>query len=287
MQAAGFPYPGVQSFAPVMASQGFPVQQMGYPYVTMNQPVQEKMPEYHHPILIGGALGAENKLGRKRLLGAEVPEPVWLDSEVKLLFSLVNASMQNAQFLGTSGLGYQFWEGISRHFPSKTSMECKNKWDQLTMPAASAVSYLQHPMLGFAGAGPQQKKLKARLQKKKPWSEEEKKIIETMQKSIGNRWTVIARKLNFRTSNDVKNYWYSRKRSLAKREQLLEGTKNPGNEESPSENTQKSDSDIKDESAANKDNKSILTTSAEGNVSENQESSKETDQSQVRNLNNE
>uniref|UniRef100_A0ACD5W2C5 Uncharacterized protein n=1 Tax=Avena sativa TaxID=4498 RepID=A0ACD5W2C5_AVESA len=52
--------------------------------------------------------------------------------------------------------------------------------------------------------------------KKEPISKREEETIISLQKSLGNRWSVIAGRMPGRTDNEIKNYWNSR---IRKRQQ--------------------------------------------------------------------
>ncbi|XP_020183575.1 uncharacterized protein [Aegilops tauschii subsp. strangulata] len=56
--------------------------------------------------------------------------------------------------------------------------------------------------------------------KKEPISKREEETIISLQKSLGNRWSVIAAKMPGRTDNEIKNYWNSR---IRKRQTISTG----------------------------------------------------------------
>ncbi|BAD68313.1 putative MybHv33 [Oryza sativa Japonica Group] len=58
--------------------------------------------------------------------------------------------------------------------------------------------------------------------KKEPISDREAETILSLQKLLGNRWSVIAAKMPGRTDNEIKNYWNSR---IRKRQSAAAGAK--------------------------------------------------------------
>jgi hypothetical protein len=93
----------------------------------------------------------------------------WTTTEDSMLTSAVN------QF------GTKRWTDVARVVPSRTSKQCRERW--------------------FNGLCPEIKR--------DPFSPWEDEIILQQQKQIGNRWAIIARQLPGRSSNSIKNRWYS------------------------------------------------------------------------------
>ncbi|OHT01796.1 Myb-like DNA-binding domain containing protein [Tritrichomonas foetus] len=78
-------------------------------------------------------------------------------------------------------LGPKKWTDIAKFVPSRTSKQCRERWFNRLCPD------LKHEPF-------------------EPW---EDNIIIQKQREIGNRWAIIARELPGRSTNSIKNRWYS------------------------------------------------------------------------------
>jgi hypothetical protein len=87
-------------------------------------------------------------------------------------------------------LGTSKWEQISKTIsntlqtPSRSGKQCRERWHNHLNPDIN----------------------------RNAWTESEKKLILSLHKSLGNRWSLIASHLVNRTDNSVKNFFYSRLR---------------------------------------------------------------------------
>jgi len=93
----------------------------------------------------------------------------WSEEEDQLLSQLVDQH-------GTS------WAHIARLLPvPRTGKQCRERWNNQLAPQVC----------------------------KKPWTKEEDEAIIAAQAEVGNKWTEVARRLDGRSENAVKNRWHS------------------------------------------------------------------------------
>jgi hypothetical protein len=93
----------------------------------------------------------------------------WTQAEDDLLVSAVQQ------------LGAKKWTDVAKFVPSRTSKQCRERWFNRLCPEI----------------------------KHEPFEQWEDEIILQKQKEIGNRWSVIAQHLPGRSTNSIKNRWYS------------------------------------------------------------------------------
>ena len=77
--------------------------------------------------------------------------------------------------------GVKNWKVISENIPGRTGKQCRQRWLYNLSPD---------------------------IQKRK-WTAEEDEILMSTQKEVGNKWTLIRKKLPGRSENDVKNRYHS------------------------------------------------------------------------------
>jgi hypothetical protein len=96
------------------------------------------------------------------------------------------SATEDEQLLNTvARLGATKWTDIAKFVPTRTSKQCRERWFNCLCPE------IKHDPF-------------------QPWEDQ---LIVERQRELGNRWALIARHLPGRSTNAIKNRWYSGLRS--------------------------------------------------------------------------
>ncbi|CAL4918041.1 unnamed protein product [Urochloa decumbens] len=90
--------------------------------------------------------------------------------------------------------GERKWAVVSKHLPGRIGKQCRERWTNHLRPSIDKAKTI--------------------------WTEADDQKLITAHKVFGNRWSLIARELDGRSENSVKNHWNATKRSLKAKRRL-------------------------------------------------------------------